>query len=227
MNAKVKVVIFGILFCAILIAGCRSTSKPRVDQNSRMASDIRKAELQKELDRKWENPLAHYELGQLYHAEGDWMKAEYHYNIALGFDPAYRDVQAAMVKLQLSKGDKPMADKLANSYITQVVSMPEQILALGAAFEKQGMDDFALDCYNKALKATPDSWQVNRQLGYYYMHRNKKDLAKEYFIRSFQLNSNQADVANELGKLGVAITVPRPAAPEKTEKTVKPATQPK
>jgi tetratricopeptide (TPR) repeat protein len=224
MNAKVKVVILGVLFCAMVIAGCRSTSKPAVEDSSRIAADIRKVEIQRELDKKWENPAAHYELGQIYHAEGDWSKAEYHYNIALGFNPAYREVQAAMVKLQLDKGDKQMADKLANNYITQVVSMPEQVLSLGAAFEKQGMDAFALDCYNKALKATPDSWEVNRQLGYYYLHKNKKDIAKDYFIRSFQLNPNQPDVANELGKLGVAISVPRPAAPTSP---APPVTQPK
>jgi tetratricopeptide (TPR) repeat protein len=224
MNAKVRITILGILFCALIIPGCRSTSSARVEDNARIAADIRKVELQKELDKKWENPTAHYELGQLYHAEGDWSKAEYHYNIALGFNPAYRDVQAAMVKLQLSKGDKQMADKLANGYITQVVSMPEQILSLGAAFEKQGMDDFALDCYNKALKATPDSWQVNRQLGYYYLHKNKKDVAKDYFIRSFQMNPNQPDVANELGKLGVAIKIPQSQTPppSSTPQTVKP-----
>jgi Flp pilus assembly protein TadD len=214
MNAKVKVIIFGILFCAlVIIPGCKRNGVARVEDSSRIAADIRKAEIQKELNKKWENPAAHYELGQIYHAEGDWSKAEYHYNIALGFNPAYREVQAAMVKLQLSKGDKQMADKFANGYITQVVSMPEQVLSLGAAFEKQGLDAFALDCYNKALKATPDSWEVNRQLGYYYLNKNKKDLAKDYFIRSFQLNPNQPDIANELGKLGVAIRVPQPAAP--------------
>ena len=80
--------------------------------------------------------------------QGDWSKAEWHYNHALGFNPAYRDVQAAMVKLQINKGDKSKADWVANSYITQVVSMPEQILSLGAAFEKQGLDDHAYKCYN-------------------------------------------------------------------------------
>jgi tetratricopeptide (TPR) repeat protein len=208
MNAKVRVIVFGILFCALIIAGCKNSSTVRVDQNSRMASDIRVIELKRELDKKWENPTAHYELGQLYHAAGDWSKAEFYYNQALNFDPAYRDVQAAMVKLQLNKGDKSKADWLANGYITQVVSMPEQILALGAAFEKQGLDDYALKCYTEALKATPDSPAVNRQLGYYYLHKNKKDLAKDYFIRSFQVNSNQPDVANELGKLGVAVRIP-------------------
>jgi len=222
MNAKVRMTILGIMLCALFVAGCqKNNSTVRVDQNARMASDIRMLELKKELDQKWENPTAHYEIGQLYHAQGDWSKAEWHYNLALGFNPAYREVQAAMVKLQLDKGDKARADWLANNYMTQVVSMPDQILALGAAFEKEGLDDYALKCYTSALQATPDSAPVNRQLGYYYLHKGEKDKAKEYFIRSFQLDSNQADVAGELGRLGVAVRIPE-APPKQPATTVVP-----
>jgi tetratricopeptide (TPR) repeat protein len=219
MNAKVRVTILLITLCALVLAGCKNSSTVRMDQNARMAADLRMLELKRELDKKWENPTAHYELGQLYHAQGDLSKAEYYYNQALNFNPAYREVQAAMVKLQINKGEKSKSDWLANSYMTQVVSMPEQILALGAAFEKQGLDDYAFKCYTEALKATPDSPAVNRQLGYYYLHKNNKESAKEYFIRSFQLNSNQPDVAGELGRLGVAVRIPEtspkpsPAAP--------------
>jgi tetratricopeptide (TPR) repeat protein len=215
------------MLCALLVAGCRDTSTARVDQNVRAAADIHKAELLKELDKKWENPPVHFELGQLYHAAGDYSKAEYYYNIALGFNPAYREVQAAMVKLQLSKGDKTRADWVANGYMTQVASMPEQLLSLGAAFEKQGLDDYALKCYQEALKTAPDSSAVNRQLGYYYLNKSKKDLAKEYFIRSFQLNPDQPDVAGELGRLGVAVRIPEALAPAQDMKqTTKPASQP-
>jgi tetratricopeptide (TPR) repeat protein len=227
MNAKLRVMILGTMLCALLIAGCRNTSAPRVDQNVRAASDIHKAELLKELDKKWENPPVHFELGQLYHAAGDYSKAEYYYNIALGFNPAYREVQAAMVKVQLDKGDKTKADWVANGYMTQVASMPEQLLSLGVAFEKQGLDDYALKCYQEALKTAPDSSAVNRQLGYYYLAKNKKDLAKEYFIRSFQLNPDQPDVAGELGRLGVAVRIPEaPASPQDMKQTTKPASQP-
>jgi tetratricopeptide (TPR) repeat protein len=185
--------------------------------------------LQRELDKKWENPTAHFELGQLYHAAGDWSKAEYHYNIALGFNPAYRDVQAAIVKLQFDKGDRPKGEWAANTYMTQVASSPEQLLALGVSFQKQGLDDYALKCYQNALSSAPDSPTVNRQLGYYYLDKNKKDLAKEYFIRSFQFNPNQPDVATELGRLGVAVKIPETATPssENLKKPVKPADQPK
>jgi tetratricopeptide (TPR) repeat protein len=228
MNAKVRITILEITLCALVVAGCANNGNPvRVDQNARVASDMRMMELQKELNSKWENPTAHYEIGQLYHAQGDWSKAEWHYNLALGFDPAYREVEAAMVKLQLDKGDKPKADWVANNYMTQVVSMPEQVLSLGAAFEKQGLDDYALKCYTSALQATPDSWQVNRQLGYYYLHKNKKDQAKEYFIRSFQVNSNQADVAGELGRLGVAVRIPEAPPPKQPATTVTQPAQPK
>jgi tetratricopeptide (TPR) repeat protein len=227
MNAKLRVIISGTILCALFVIGCRNTSTARVDQNVRAATDIHKAELLKELDKKWENPPVHFELGQLYHAAGDYSKAEYYYNIALGFNPAYREVQAAMVKVQLDKGDKTKADWVANGYMTQVASMPEQLLSLGVAFEKQGLDDYALKCYQEALKTAPDSSAVNRQLGYYYLAKNKKDLAKEYFIRSFQLNPDQPDVAGELGRLGVAVRIPEaPASPQDMKQTTKPASQP-
>ena len=227
MNAKLRVIISGTMLCALFVIGCRNTSTARVDQNVRAATDIHKAELLKELDKKWENPPVHFELGQLYHAAGDYSKAEYYYNIALGFNPAYREVQAAMVKVQLDKGDKTKADWVANGYMTQVASMPEQLLSLGVAFEKQGLDEYALKCYQEALKTAPDSSAVNRQLGYYYLNKNKKDLAKEYFIRSFQLNPDQPDVAGELGRLGVAVRIPEaPASPQDIKQTTKPASQP-
>ncbi|MFH1371142.1 MAG: hypothetical protein ABII09_07650 [Planctomycetota bacterium] len=209
MRAKVRVTVSVAVFCALVVVGCRSTGPARVDQNSRVASDIRKAELNQELAKKWENPDAHYQMGQLYHAEGDWSKAEWHYNIAIGFNPAHRDAQAALVKLQFDKGDRAKGEWAANNYITQVASFAEQTLALGAAFEKQGLDDYAFKCYGDALKLAPNSPAVNKQLGYYYLAKNKQDLAKDYFIRSFQLNSNQPDVANELGKLGVVVRIPQ------------------
>jgi len=55
----------------------------------------------KELDRKFENPQAHFDMGQVYQTEGITQKAEYHYNVALSFDPAHVQAQAAMVKLFL------------------------------------------------------------------------------------------------------------------------------
>jgi uncharacterized protein HemY len=229
MSAESKAIISGIVLCALLVFGCRQTGSARMSQNVRTSAEIRKAELLKQLNQKWENPATHYELGQLYHAEHDWSKADWYYDQAIGFNPAYRDAQAAKVKLQFDKGDKSKSEYLANMYMTQVASSPEQLLTLGSAFEKQGLDNYTLKCYEDALKIAPESDKVSRQLGYYYLNKNKKDQAKEYLVRSFQLNPNQADVAIELGRLGVAVRIPQAEAPASGNfnQTTKPATQPK
>jgi Tfp pilus assembly protein PilF len=227
MRAKMRAVVSVVVLCVLVVVGCRSTGSARVDQNVRVAYDIRKAELNQELAKKWENPDAHFQMGQLYHAEGDWSKAEWYYNIAIGFNPAYRDAQAAIVKLQFDKGDRAKGEWAANNYMTQVASSAEQTLALGVAFEKQGLGDYALKCYGDALKLAPNSPAVNRQLGYYYLAKNKQDFAKDYFIRSFQLNPNQPDVANELGKLGVAVRIPQAPMPSGSmSQPARPANQP-
>ena len=41
------------------------------------------------------------------------------------------------------------------------------------------------------------------------MSKNEKDVAKEYFKRSFRLDPTQSQVAGELGRLGVIVRVPR------------------
>ena len=227
MRDKMRGTVLASVLCAMIMAGCLNRGPVAIDQNIGAAADIRKAELLRELDKKWENPDAHYQLGQIYQNEGDWSKAEWHYNIAIGFNPAQRDAQAALVKLQFDKGDRAKGEWAANNYMTQAASSPEQTLALGAAFEKQGLDNYAIKCYQDALKLAPNSPAVNRQLGYYYLAKNDKEQAKNYFIRSFQLNSNQPDVANELGKLGVVVRIPQaPSSSESLSKPVRPSNQP-
>ncbi len=172
-------------------------------------SDIKKAKLLGELDRKYENPQAHYELGQLYQSDGLWSKAEHHYNTALTFEPAHRDAQAAIVKVLMAAGDMNKAQLTADIYIDRVSASAGESLRLALGFQKQGLDDYAMICYQQALRLAPNSAKINRQIGYYYLSKGNTTLAKEYLMRSFQLNPNQPEVAGELGRLGVEVRIPR------------------
>jgi tetratricopeptide (TPR) repeat protein len=211
----VVLLVSAFLVCGLLLWGCngpQTVTKPNVpvaDKVKATAADVRKESLLKELDRKFENPDAHYELGELYQADSMWSKAEYHYNIALSFAPAHRPAQAAMVKVLQVSGNTAKAKVAADIYINQTSSSAEESLKLGISFAKQQLDDYALICYQQALNLAPSSAKINRQLGYYYL--NKKDLirAKEYLTRSFQLDPVQPDVAGELGRLGVTVRIPR------------------
>jgi tetratricopeptide (TPR) repeat protein len=222
MTGKIKFI--GLLFCtfALLMAGCGSPGQSgksktsKVDKVRLTPTEQKKAKLLKQLDRKFEDPDAHFELGQLYQADGLWAKAEYEYNIALSFNPAHRDAQAAIVKVLRDSGETAKSGLSAEIYVNQTCASAEDSLRLGMAFQKQQMDDYALVCYQQALQLAPNSAKINRQIGYYYLSKGDKVRAQEYLTRSFQLNPNQPEVAGELGRLGIAVKIPR-----KTEKDTK------
>jgi len=214
-RCKREVLVAGMLVCVLLLVGCngRGAKSPKGDIGVASSTD-KKTRLLYELDRKFENPDVHFELGQLYRGEGLWTQAQYHYETALRFDPANRAAQAALVRLLTDSGEKAEANALARRYIEQVGGLWKETLKLGNAFRKEQADDYVLACYQQALRLSPKSAEVHREMGYYYLSKNDKDAAKEHFKESFQLDPRQADVAGELGRLGVAVRVPREAEKE-------------
>ncbi len=202
------------VFCALLFGGCQSFGVGRAKSSAvgevpTTLAEEKKAKLLKAIDRKFEDPRAHFELGQLYQADGLWSQAEHEYNVALSFDPAHREAQAAMVKVLIESGDTARSEIYADIYMNQVASSAAESLKLALVFQKQGLDGYALDCYRQALHLAPTSAKVNRQIGYYYLSRGDKEQAKSYLSRSFQLDPLQPEVAGELGRLGVAVAIPR------------------
>jgi tetratricopeptide (TPR) repeat protein len=199
-----------LLFCSFLLIGCNNprADLAEVEEAQKAPVEARKAILLRSLDRKYENPDAHYELGRVYQAEGQWSKAERHYNIAISFNPAHRQAQAAMVQLFFESGDSAKAKNYADIYMNQVANSASQALKLALAFQKQMLDEYALACYQQALQLAPNSAAVNKHMGYYYLSKDDKVRAREYLSRSFQLDPKQPEVAGELGRLGVEVRIP-------------------
>ena len=197
-----------LLCCVFLFGGCNDPNAKvaGADQVDSIPAEQRKADLLRILNRRFENPDAHFELGQVYQAEGLWTKAEYHYNVALSFDPAHRQTQAAMVKLFLNSGDAAKSKTYAEIYMNQVAGSASQSLELALAFQKQQFDEYALDCYQQALQLAPNSAKIHRQMGFYYLNnKDDKVKAEEHFVLSYQSDPRQPDVARELGRLGVEV----------------------
>ncbi|MBP8911028.1 MAG: hypothetical protein KBI32_05955 [Phycisphaerae bacterium] len=215
-----KEILLHVLLCTALFAlwGCGDgarTVRP-IDTIPVPPSDKTEAQLLAELDRKFENPQAHYELARLYHKSQNWNKAEYHYNVALGFQPSNRAAQAGVVKMNIDRGQTAQAEQFANTYIRQAGVAVSEMLRLGWEFEQVGLDAYALRCFRQALEAAPDSFEANRQIGFYYLGKGDNTLAKQYLMKSFQLNPRQPDVAGALGRLGVVVEAPAEPAPLST-----------
>jgi tetratricopeptide (TPR) repeat protein len=181
---------------------------PAIDTTVTVESDRTEAQLLAELDKKFENPQAHYDLARLYHKSQNWNKAEYHYKVALGFEPGNKAAQAGYVKMFIDRGETAQAEQLANSYIRYAGTIVSETIRLGWEFEQLGLDAYALRCYRQALEAAPDSYEANRQIGFYYLGKGDNSQAKQYLSKSFQLNPRQPEVAGALGKLGVVVQAP-------------------
>jgi tetratricopeptide (TPR) repeat protein len=200
------------LMCALLLCGCDQLRKDAKKKSlgagkiGKTPSEQKKAKLLKQIDRKFENPRAHFELGQLYQADGMWIQAENEYKTALNFEPAHKQAQAGRIKVLLALDDKDKAEFLNNEYMNQASNSAAGSLRLALAFQKQQLDEHALACYQQALHLAPNSAKINRQIGYYHLQ------AKNYLVRSFALNPNQPEVAGELGRLGIRTEIPRKTA---------------
>jgi tetratricopeptide (TPR) repeat protein len=166
------------------------------------------AKLNAQLKLKFENPVAHYQLGQIYQQQGDWNKAASEYDLAVKFDPVFWDAEAGMIKVLRLAGEEQKSTDTMKLYLKSASGFPEDSLALGSAFERQNLDDCALAAYEQALKMQPKSAAINKKIGHYYLNRNNKDMAKTYFRRSFELDPYQPDVGGELGKMGIIVKVP-------------------
>jgi len=199
-----------VLFCVglLFVPGC-SKPKSKVDSAVKLPGEVEKAKLLKHVESDFEDSEAHYQLGKLYHRESEYVKAEYEYNLSLSFDPAHRDAQAGIVKVLLDSGDESRSKLTAEMYINQVSGSAVELTRLGLGFQHEGLDEYALQCYRKALDMEPNSAKINRQIGYYYLSKGDDAMAREYLKRSFQIDHNQPDVAGQLGRLGVEIKIPR------------------
>lgn len=197
----------------VLAGGCQKQGKREAGEIAVGDTWEEKAELLNQIEARYENPAAHYELGKLYQTDGLWDKAEWHYNVALGFDPIHRQAQAAIVKLLAESGNQARSELSAEIYMNQASTSAQASLRLGQAFQKELLDDYAVACYRQALALAPNSAAIHRQIGYYYLSKTDKVRAEEYLKRSFQLDPYQAEVAGVLGRMGVVVQIPR-----KTEK---------
>ena len=204
-----------VLICLFGVCGCNRENKSAPDNQGvqMITADEQKADLLEQLDKRFQNPDAHYRLANLYHSENLYDQAKFHYETALRFDPAHRHAQAAYVKLLLDLKENTEAQTKAALFMDQVSGSYRESLKLARTFKAHGVEVYSLATYQQALQIEPESAEIFKDLGFHYLDKGDTQLAKSYLTRSFQIDPNQADVAGELGRLGVEVKMPEP--PEK------------
>jgi len=193
-----------------LMSGCNINNEAALNKRlSNTPEQMNRSRIEQRIAANFEDSQAHYQLGKLYMTDRLLSKAEYEFNLAISFDPVNRDAQAAHVKVYQVMGNKEKSAQLADIYMRQVSARAEDGLLLGRAFQNEGLEDYAMVCYEKALSLAPNSAVLNKQIGFYYLNKGDEVRAEGYLKRSIQADPYQSDVAGELGKMGVRVEVPR------------------
>jgi tetratricopeptide (TPR) repeat protein len=197
-----------LLFLVFLVCGCPEKNNNVGNEIPPVGSDLRKIELQRRLDRKYNDANIHYELGKIYQSEGQWDKARFEFKTARSYKPANWDSAAAIVKTYYQDGKNDTAIAMAEKFVKKAGYSAASSLSLGKAFQNEMLGDEALTCYSQALKIAPNSAEVNKQIGYYYYEKNDLIRAEQYLRRSFEIHPS-GDVSGALGRLGITVNLPR------------------
>lgn len=187
-----------MVLAIIMAAGCGPKKVVGPDTEQTLLAQI---------DQKFESPEAHYKLARLYHAQQQWIKAEYEYNIATGFLPLNKWPEAGLVKMyeDWGRADKAQAamDKALRACVTD-----EDMVMFARALQKENLLRHAQACYEYALAVAKNKGGIYKEMGYYYLAIGDKVRAEEAFRKSLEIRPYQPDVSAELGRMGVKVVAP-------------------
>jgi len=204
MSVWKKFLGLGFLILAVVTAGCYIFDRDKQDWEQ-LTDKQQQERLLRRIDRNYGDADAHSMLGDLYLKQGQTEDALYQYKVALSYDPVQWSAQTGMVKVQQEMGKTSQANNTADIYINQASNSADRLLKLGQAFQKCKLDKYALQCYKRAMRLDPESPEVFKRLGFFYLKKGNKALAEEYLRKSFKLDPYQSDVNYELGRLEVLI----------------------
>jgi len=205
---KIRTIITTLAVLVYISFGIGCTVEEKQGDDS--IKEINKQRLLTKIGTNYQNADAHYKLGKIYASEKQWQKAIYEYDVALSFDPAHWQTQAAKLKALVDSNQSAKADLAAEMYINQTVGNIEGSLTLSKALEDEGLDKYVVRSYKSGIAKFPNSAELTKGLGMFYLKKGNKEFAREYLIKSFNTDPTQADVASELGKMGVKLERPKP-----------------
>ena len=212
MTKSFRMLVAGLVL-AVLFCGCELNGNKRDQAVVPTADELKREELSKRLERRWDDANAHYELGKIYLGDGMWSQAENEFAIAMGYDPVHWGSAAGIVRTLVESDQNSKAKILAEDYIRRARYSASASLLLGKAFQKEYFDDYALTCFEQALRIAPDSAGLNKEVGFYHLSKKDDVRAASYLKHSFEIDPRQADVARALGRLGIAVELPRGKEP--------------
>lgn len=165
--------------------------------------------LEESLDEDFENSASHYWLGRCFEAQENFLKATYHYRLAVRFDPAMELAQLALVNVYEAQGQREKSLDAARNYLDQREHTARMILPVADQFAEMNLPDHAILAYQKAQEAEPFDPTPSLALADYAFSVGRKESALDALITAFKIDPSYPGLARRLGENGLRVEVPR------------------
>lgn len=196
MTTMLKIAVLAAVVC---VMGCQPKPAP-------VGPDTEES-LILQINQKFENPDAHYKLAKMYHSQKQWVKAEYEYNVAIGFSAVNKWPEAGLVRMYKDWARPENAQAALNKAMYACLT-DEELIMLAKALQKEGLVQEPQICYEYALTVAKNKGGIYKEMGFYYLTIGDKVRAEDAFRKSLEIRPYQPDVSAELGRMGVQVVAP-------------------
>lgn len=147
------------------------------------------------------DPFVQVAVGRVFESNDNLDQASAAYKMALQTDPNYTQARAALLSVQVRKGDTEAALVEAQKLAAEMPQSGEIQMELGRLFLRKGDFTSALPALEKAAAATPGSAETQALLGYAYQGTRKSAEALTAYKKATELDPKNVDYRVTYGLL--------------------------
>jgi superkiller protein 3 len=147
------------------------------------------------------DPLVQVAVGRVFEANNNLDQAQVAYKKALETDPAYTPARAALLSVQVRRGDTEAALVEAQKLAAEMPQSGEIQLELGRLLLRKGDFMAATPALEKAASVSPGVAEVHALLGYAYQSNRKSAEALAAYRKATELDPKNVDYRTTYGLL--------------------------
>lgn len=201
-----------LLMCSLLLAGCNMVATGHNMQGKRLYDQGQYAQAIKKFQRSLQtnprNADAYYNLASTYYFLGksqrnpSWIQAaDQLYRSALNLDPKHADAYRGLASLMVENGRTQDAFQLVQNWRASQPGSAEPLVELARMYRETGNRTQATQLLVDALNVDSDNALALKAMGKMREESGQYAMALENYIRSYQSNNLQADVAQRIAAL--------------------------
>lgn len=214
MNSKTYLAI-PVVLCAVGLLGCNTAKQQNaMGRASFLNGQYSQAinQFQQALNANPQNSDAMYNLGASYYTlgkqsrNGQWInQAEQFYRQAIAYNDQHVEAHRALAALLVESGRRNHAFDLLNSWRQRYPSSGEPLIELASLYTELGDQNQATNLLADALQVDGSNPRALKAMGYIRESQGQLNLALDNYLRSYQLDSRQTDVAQHINQLRTRI----------------------